>query len=379
MLRKKFQIITSYPINDEPVIKNRLSPFIKMAINYNYDVQIVSPDEGVFEIDEVLFEHVKWPDHALKPRGFAKRTWFEIRQARRLINAAMQYEADYRMITVPSMFLLFNMYLFKRSPIIVDIRDITWDYLSEKNVVSFMAKKLFKILARVNLKSTLCVNVTNQTEQCYLTEVLGLKDTEILLVPNGVAQFQFAELSKVTLDMKTRLSVAYIGNVGIAQNLRYLVDAAEKLPNVIFYIVGDGTDYKSLVKYAEGKHVPNLTMSGRLGWDEIKEIYFRAHVLYAQLMPDFDMAMPSKLYEYLSTGKFIIYGGQRHAKSSLANFDNNKVIDSCDSVSLESTILKLLDSKEYLSLSSRNKNAIEKDFIREKSVARFFEHMKSYH
>ena len=112
--------------------------------------------------------------------------------------------------------------------------------------------------------------------------------------------------------MKTRLSVAYIGNVGIAQNLRYLEDAAEKLPNVIFYIVGDGTDYKSLVKYAEGKHVPNLTMTGRLGWDEIKEIYFRAHVLYAQLMPDFDMAMLANGGLDLPLDEPSLFAGRHH-------------------------------------------------------------------
>ena len=379
MFRKKIQFIASYPLNSEPVIKNRLTPFIRMAIKYNYDVQILSPDDESFEIEGVIFDHTLVPDPTAKPRSFAKRMWFEIKQARRLINSAVTFEADYRMITVPSMFLLFNMYLFKKKSIIVDLRDLTWKYVSGSNIIFVLIKKLFEFLARANLKNALFVNVTNMTERDYLTERLRLKNVEVTLVPNGVTQFQFNELSNATLVTSAPLTIAYIGNVGIGQNLRYLVDVAVKFPEIKFYIVGAGTDYNSLRDYSQKRNISNLTMTGRLDWNEVKKIYYKAHVLYAQLTPDFGTAMPSKLYEYLSTGKFIVYGGQHQAKKALADFDNNIVVKPCNLTSLENAILHLVASRAYLNLSSKNRCKIATHFIREKSVSQFFDYLKEHH
>ena len=206
-----------------------------------------------------------------------------------------------------------------------------------------------------------------------------LKNIEVISVPNGVTQYQYRQLSNVTVNSSTPLKIAYIGNVGIGQNLRYLVDVAIKLPHIHFYIVGSGTDYTSLKKYAEKAKISNLIMTGRLGWDEVKKIYISAHILYAQLTPDFSMAMPSKLYEYLSTGKFVVYGGQHQAKKALAEFDNNMVIEPCNLKSLEDAILHLVESKAYLNLSSNNQCKIEDSFIREKSVSQFFDYLNTHH
>tara|TARA_B100001248_G_scaffold248940_1_gene221663 strand:- start:5897 stop:7036 length:1140 start_codon:yes stop_codon:yes gene_type:complete len=377
MFRKKIQFITSYSLHMEPVIKNRLTPFIKMAIEHNFEVQVVSPDKKIFEIEGVSFDHKLVFEQELKPRNFAKRMWFEIRQARKLINTAINFEADYRMITIPSMFLLFNMYLFKKKLVIVDLRDLTWEYVSSNNFIFALTKKLLKILASANLKKSLFINVTNMTEHEYLTKNLRLKNTLVTLVPNGVTQYQFNELSKVTLNTNGPLTIAYIGNVGIGQDLRYFADVAKKFPEINFCIVGAGTDFDSLKDYSIKRNISNLKMTGRLDWNEVKKVYFSAHILYAQLTPDFSMGMPSKLYEYLSTGKFIIYGGKYQAKKALADFDNNIVVDPCNLKALEDAILHLIDSKKYLNLSSSNQSKIKRNFIREKSVSRFFNHLNS--
>ena len=41
---KKIQIITSYGINSEPVIKNRLEPLIKIFLLNKYKVHLISSD-----------------------------------------------------------------------------------------------------------------------------------------------------------------------------------------------------------------------------------------------------------------------------------------------------------------------------------------------
>jgi glycosyltransferase involved in cell wall biosynthesis len=375
MAQKKVQFITSYPLHNEPVIKNRLVPFIKVAKKYGYAVQLISPDRKTFGIESECFEHITSSDPTDKPRGFASRMWFEIKQARRLINCAKHNHSDVRIITVPSMFLLFNVYLFRKTPFIVDLRDLTWEYVPETGLVSKVAKKVFRFLACKNIKKASLINVTNETEAEYLTSLFNVIKP-VLLVPNGVTNQQFSQLSQLQNKVRNSLTIAYIGNVGLAQNLRNLIDVATNLPDVTFYIVGSGTDYKSISSYAEERNIKNLTITGRLPWDEVMKIYKEANVLYAQLSPDFSTAMPSKLYEYLSTGKFVLYGGQKQAKNMLNNFENNKVIEPCNSSELEKAIKELLKNKEYENNSDSNKSYIKKKFIREASVAKVFEYLK---
>jgi glycosyltransferase involved in cell wall biosynthesis len=375
MGRKKIQFITSYPLHNEPVIKNRLVPYVKVASQNEYEVQVISPDDKPFHMDIDGFKHVISVDSTKKPRGFASRMWFEIKQARRLIKCAKQYEADIRIITVPSMFLLFNAYLFRKTPFITDLRDLTWEYIPETNFVNRLAKKVFRFLACKNIKLSSFINVTNNTEAEYLRNKFKVNQP-IVLVPNGVTQEQFCQLSKIPVKQSGTPSVAYIGNIGLAQNLRNLVDVAQHMPDVDFYIVGAGTDFDAVKQYAEQKNSPNLVITGRLPWKEVTKIYEKSDILYAQVSPDFATAMPSKLYEYLSTGKYIVYGGQEQAKSILSNFENNIVIEPCNSKLLESTIRGLITNKVYKNCSSDNKNKIEQTFIREKAVAKVFEYLK---
>jgi|APSaa5957512535_1039671.scaffolds.fasta_scaffold55689_2 glycosyltransferase involved in cell wall biosynthesis len=372
----KIQFITSYPLHNEPVIRNRLAPFIKVANQYNYEVQVISSDDQPFEIEGDYFQHVTSADYVKKPRGFASRMWFEIKQARRLINCAKQYDADVRVITVPSMFLLFNVYLFRKRSFIIDLRDLTWEYIPETGFVSKLAKKIFRFLACKNIKKASFVNVTNDTEAEYLKNRFKV-DKPILLVPNGVSQQQFTQLSQISEKQSGALSIAYIGNVGLAQNLRNLIDAAQHIPEVDFYIVGSGTDFKSVKDYAEQRNLSNLLITGRLPWSEVMKIYEKADVLYAQLSPDFSTAMPSKLYEYLSTGKYIIYGGQEQAAKILSNFDNNLVIEPCNSIMLEEAIKKVINDGLFTVSSNMNKKKIGKGFVREMSVTRVFDYLKS--
>ena len=56
--------------------------------------------------------------------------------------------------------------------------------------------------------------------------------------------------------------------------------------------------------------------------DNVLEIYKNTDILYAQLSKEFSSAIPSKLYEYLASGKCIIYGGYGEALKKLKDFEN---------------------------------------------------------
>ena len=77
--------------------------------------------------------------------------------------------------------------------------------------------------------------------------------------------------------------------------------------------------------------------------------------------------MPSKLYEYLSTGKYIIYGGQGVASATLSKFENVSLIQPCSVEILKQEIEKVL-SEFNSSLSASNREKIQAQYIRDVTV-----------
>lgn len=377
-MKKVFLIVTSYPLNDEPVIRNRLLPFIHVAKLQGYAVTLISPDKSSFTDLEENFHHIITPDTKTKPLSYIKRALFEYRQSRRLFNLALEVESDICMVTVPSLMLLFNFKPLYKAKLIFDIRDLVWEYIPKKGLLNKATRFIFKHLARISLKKADLVTTTNPYEQSYLQQFITSWAGKVLHVSNGVSAEQYEKLSKTQISRNKAGSptVAYIGNVGIAQDLKCLADVADKMPSVNFIVIGEGTNFNFLKEYIYNKKILNISLLGRLPWEEVLNIYNSVDILYAQLTADFSTAVPSKLYEYLSTGKYIIYGGDKQAEAILSKFTHNIVIPPCDRYSLEKSITQVIKEGKYLQINDENKSKVKREFIREKSVAKVFDYFE---
>ena len=120
-------------------------------------------------------------------------------------------------------------------------------------------------------------------------------------------------------------------------------------------------------------HLKNVQLHGRVDWNYIKKIYQDTDILYAQLTQNFSSAMPSKLYEYLSSGKCIIYGGIGEAANKLKIFENVFVINPQDPEILTKSINNIILKKYHRIISLKNRKIIENHHIREKNTKTFFE------
>ena len=248
---------------------------------------------------------------------------------------------------------------------VLDIRDLSWEYLDTKSLINRVAKTIFTKSALFNLKRFKIISVTNDHEFEYISKYVS-DYQNIIKVPNGVSLSIFEQLSSVIKNQSNNKTVTYIGNVGLAQDLSTLVEVSKQLPNVQFNIIGGGTDFERI--YALVDHTAsNLNFLGRKNFNELIEIYNSSDILYAQLTPDFATAMPSKLYKYLSTGKYIIYGGQGVASATLSKFENVSLIQPCSVEILKQEIEKVL-SEFNSSLSASNREKIQAQYIRDVTV-----------
>ncbi|AOE50145.1 glycosyltransferase [Kangiella sediminilitoris] len=371
MNKRKIAFITSYPLKSEPVIKNRLSPYIGYMNSHNFEVSLFSSDSYDLS-QEIDVKHTPVVGNR-KSRGFIKRAYQEFVDAGRLLNTFKQSKIKTCVVTIPSMFLLFRLGIVKENTVYLDIRDLTWDYLSNTALTQRLFKFLARCIAKTKIRMVEGVAVTNNTEYQYVRNILKVDKSKISVVPNGVSRKQFTLLKEVKIAENNNIVVSYIGNIGIAQNLTVLIDAAEMLPNVSFMIVGDGNDRGRVESYCKSKGISNVTFTGRVTWDKTIAYYGETDILFAQLDEKFSGAMPSKLYEYLSTGKYVLYGGHGEAKEVLAKFENNTVIEPNNANEIVNAINIITRNSLNNSLSGKNKAIIKKCFIREDNVESFLQ------
>ncbi|MGM0858925.1 MAG: glycosyltransferase [Pseudomonadota bacterium] len=359
----------------EPVLKNRLTPFIDLALDRGLSVVLVNPVGGDYHrAQDENFSRIALGIPQANRGNFFIRTLREIVLARKVLGGIPESN-DLVFVTIPSMFLLFLFRGFGNSLKVLDVRDLTWEYLSDTSIVMKNAKLFFRFLAHWKLQRFDFFCVTNSAESRYLVEQVKVNPENVVQCSNGITIKQFQSLAQVDLvpssERSKRPCVTYIGNVGVAQNLITLVDAAKQLPDVDFMIVGGGSDQARIEEAA--RHAPNIEMIGRVDWSAIPSAYQKADALWAQLSPEFSGAVPSKLYEYLATGKRVIYGGLGEAVSVMSEFEGVEVVEPENVSELVSAIRKIISTNAHFQVNLTNRQKIQEKYIREISVEHFYQ------
>ncbi|MEZ9779134.1 glycosyltransferase [Vibrio cyclitrophicus] len=372
MINNSVCLVTNLSLAEEPTIENRLTSYVNVLDRAGVRVSLISSDKRAFEFSGPNSDSV---EHHLVPlsnksrsgkSNFLNRAFFEFNETRKIIKRIRDIQAKNVIVSIPSMFLLFNIRNLKGVNVTLDVRDITWEYLSDKSVITFIAKRLFRLWAKFCLRKIQNVVVTNHMEEQYFAS-LGIP---AYLCYNGVSKQQYNEITnRVNGFFSEKFTVTYCGKVGVAQKLDVFIETAIKLPEVNFVVVGYGPDEERLRNKAIEIGATNVYFTGKVGWDEVLEYYSQANILYAQLDLDYLHAVPSKLYQYLCTGKYVVFGGDGAGKELLSKFTNNTVVRPNDVDSLFGALEHLhLESKYTPQFSLSNRELILKSYIRENNV-----------
>jgi glycosyltransferase involved in cell wall biosynthesis len=297
-------------------------------------------------------------------KNFFKRAFFEILYIRQLIAVSNTLHHDLLIATAPYMFMIPLVGIFGKNPKIIDVRDLVWEYLDDKGIVKKIIKKTLSMLMKYGMSKFDHILVTNQYEADQLLNQDHFKNVHI--ASNGIDQASYTKLTAISPRRDIPFTVTYVGNIGLAQDIKTLINAAQKLPDIHFVIIGNGIELPSLMKYVEINNIQNVTFTGKLSWDELKEYYESSSVLYAHLDKKFVSAMPSKLYEYASVGLPIIYGGVGQAVSFIEKLENAISIAPNDVQALIEAITTMRNSK--LSTSEKNRSLIKENYLREASA-----------
>jgi len=113
------------------------------------------------------------------------------------------------------------------------------------------------------------------------------------------------------LALSDRFNIVYAGNMGEAQGLDNVLEAASLLsdnPAIQFVFVGEGIALESLKKIVKDKNIDNVRFLGRYPYHAMPSLYALADVLLVHLKDDplFSITIPSKTLAYMASGKPIL-------------------------------------------------------------------------
>ena len=337
---------------DNAAAHNRIKVYIELLLANGYKINLftLSKDNEKIEKNNNLIIYYIFQKHITKG-NFFKRAYEEIAFSLRLINQAKKIKADFNYITIPSMFLLpFGKNLRNN---IIDIRDIQWEYLGNKPIRNILKRVMLK-----SLKKYKKIIVTNDYEKEYF------KQFSPIVIYNGIEKYKYEKIINLNYELKNE--VTYIGNIGIAQDILTLVKVAKELPEIKFNIIGDGVEFNNIKTYVKENNLKNVNLTGKLNWEEILEYYKQSKILFAQLRENFAMAMPSKLYEYASTGLPIVYGGKGEAVKFIEKLENGYIFEPGNVKQCKNIIGSILEKDIKVSL--KNREFIKNNFIREENA-----------
>lgn len=163
-----------------------------------------------------------------------------------------------------------------------------------------VSKKLYRRADRIM--------ITSRMFRGYLQENFDISDEVIGYLPQ-YASDQFDSLPPK--PQKDTVDLMFAGNVGAAQSLGTVLEAAELLRDITklrFHIVGDGSELESLQQMARDKKLSNVIFHGRKPPEEMPSYYAMADGMIVTLTADpyIGMTLPAKVQSYMAAGKPVL-------------------------------------------------------------------------
>ncbi|MBI9015948.1 MAG: glycosyltransferase family 4 protein [Phycisphaerae bacterium] len=207
---------------------------------------------------------------------------------------------------------------FKRIPFVYHIQDIWPDSLCSTGMFNngFGMRLLHRWCNFVYKQATKIVVITPGMKQTLIDR--GVPESKIDVVYNWCDQtlanssLQDSDSLRHDLQMTDKFNIVFAGNMGAAQALDAVIDAAaivqKQCPDIQFVFIGSGVSVDDLKKRAQNQNLNNVIFHPRKPVVEIGAILNLADVLLVHLRDDplFSITIPSKTQAYMAIGKSIL-------------------------------------------------------------------------
>lgn len=249
-----------------------------------------------------------------------------------------------------------------------EVRDLTWEYAKSSGKKTFGFEKVLERLMRwTATKSDGLITATQGLMDYFKSKP---KINEVIF--NGISKKNYQKLSSVKsfeAAKETKPVVMYAGIIGYAQGLMTLIRTAKINQDINFVIVGDGPEKGQLESFVtDNPKIKNVSFTGYISFDELLVKYSEAHILIALLKDEevYKTAQPSKIWEYMSTGKPVVYCGRGEASDILTDSECGIVVEPENPQKLSEKLNYLILNSEYTKkIAQRGQLFVKENRLRE--------------
>lgn len=241
--------------------------------------------------------------------------------------------------------------IFKRAKLVIDIQDMWPDTLKTTGMIS--NDKIINIIGKGCLLAYKFVDKIVVLSHGFKKVLVGrgVSAEKIEVIHNWSLDINDQVDAKEVLRQKvgfSKFTILFAGNMGPAQSLETIIDAARDLQdeNIEFAFVGSGLSKEQLEKSAKGLN--NVKFYGRVSKEEVGKYLDASDALIVHLKRDelFEVTIPSKIQAYLKCGKPILVGVLGDAKNMIEGNGAGISFLPEDSESLKSAVKKMLSLSE---------------------------------
>jgi glycosyltransferase involved in cell wall biosynthesis len=206
--------------------------------------------------------------------------------------------------------------LLRRVPFIYEVQDLWPETLMATGMLS--SGRIFRQvgqLARFVYARAAAITVISPGFKRNLVGK-GVPADKIHVIPNWADEDLYRPIPPdpalaAKYDLSGRFNIIYGGNLGAAQAMNNVIQAAlllRDLPSVQFVLIGDGVEESALRQAVNEYNLGNVRFLGRQSAAAMPSFFALADVLLVHLKRDplFEITIPSKTLAYLACGRPIL-------------------------------------------------------------------------
>jgi len=274
----------------------------------------------------------------------------------------------------------------KRCPVIIWVQDLWPESLEATGYVR--NPRILKAVARVVRFIYRHADLLLLQSRAFESPVAKLASgTPIAYYPNSVdAVFARAPASDAVdiPGLKAGFPVVFAGNIGAAQGVEVILEAASLLrdtPDIHFVVVGDGVRRDWLRQEVSARGLTNVSLPGGYPVAAMPGLLQQAAVLLVTLLdhPAFRATVPSKVQTYMAIGRPIVAGLNGEGARLVKEADAGLATPAGDAAALAEAILQLyrMAPAERERLGVNGRRYFETHFDRSRLVDRLLGHFRS--
>ena len=240
--------------------------------------------------------------------------------------------------------------LFRATPTVLDIQDIWPDTLSATGMVdsSWPLRIIGRVCRWVYARATHIVVLSSGFKRLLIDR--NVPPEKISVIYNWADETAIVAASNIRPPLMPdngRFRLLFAGNLGLAQNLDIVLDAAKIVlatdERIDFCFLGEGLEASRILQRAINEHLSCVHFYPKVSMSEVGSYLAAADCLLVNLRPDplFEITIPSKTQAYMCAGRPIIIAVSGDAAAMVNEAKAGLAVKPGDAQALADAVLKM--------------------------------------